>query len=888
MTDLHDVVEVVDVYYRAQCGSMLDGNDRDTPVTATAPDPHNTVKRRRGRTSKPRVKTGCNNCKQRRIKCDETRPACTQCIRSKKDCSGYPPPPRGARRSEEGRMAPRARNTGHGDLSESASSIPQVQKTTQRPSPLNSDAAMSPRSLTGKEPPTLRPRQGRPLSGQINMAESRQPLKYDIWRKSSKPVDIPGRPSPHAPGKLRVCTSLVESPDVLLSRSLLEQCRLDESPGNISPNSTEASWKSRWWSDAANSNKTSLSTCRTRGSSTDRAPIMEEDKCQDHDGPGQEEPPGFPKQQTAAQRCWSHVSALSTMLGKVQCPQPICPQKHDIWALMATARKFQPCLGKLARCYGQDSRKAQSCPNPRTQGIIDEEEAMSPSSASKPVAIPTSKSPLSRPARGDESTDTSYTNSDQTTAMKTSCSSGSSPGLLSREEQKRLLLDRLMDYFFAVLTRGQTHAGGGSGCSARPGSKPKDGGSGYKAIGAQNGPSRKGKQPASTDEHKGSDNEEDEAPRPKKAKSEEAEVRRLACPFFKRNPHRYKDQGKCVGPGWMTVHRLKEHLYRRHMLPIHCYRCHEVFPSDRLLQLHMRAESQCALRDEGPRGQLEGIDASQERLLRSRKRTDRTEGDKWRDVFRICFPADMPDCMPSPWFELPVWGEGASSVAAAAAAGPASDIAQYEDFLRRELPRRVRGELEVRIEQELSPVEESLKRQLVDIVRDMQQRLFADFRRLQGEGAPRRDEVGGDEEELRCVELVDGADVKDKGKPAASQSPEQLTTIETSGASLLDDLIEGTPPITAGWAASTSQPIDMYRQPQPFFDSSARFDGVVFDLGQGCGDWSWADSGYMSAAMSAASSKVIADDDGVLCDVGTMGGHLAHAGMYGEYRDGWS
>ncbi|KAI3319843.1 hypothetical protein HD806DRAFT_538810 [Xylariaceae sp. AK1471] len=48
----------------------------------------------RVRTSKPKVRTGCNNCKQRRIRCDEQRPECTQCIRSSKQCNGYPPPPR--------------------------------------------------------------------------------------------------------------------------------------------------------------------------------------------------------------------------------------------------------------------------------------------------------------------------------------------------------------------------------------------------------------------------------------------------------------------------------------------------------------------------------------------------------------------------------------------------------------------------------------------------------------------------------------------------------------------------------------------------------------------------------------------------------------------------
>ncbi|KAI1477917.1 hypothetical protein F4774DRAFT_387203 [Daldinia eschscholtzii] len=62
---------------------------------------------RRCRTSKPKVKTGCNNCKQRRIKCDEQRPACTQCVRSKRECTGYPPPPRNMV-SAERRIAPKA------------------------------------------------------------------------------------------------------------------------------------------------------------------------------------------------------------------------------------------------------------------------------------------------------------------------------------------------------------------------------------------------------------------------------------------------------------------------------------------------------------------------------------------------------------------------------------------------------------------------------------------------------------------------------------------------------------------------------------------------------------------------------------------------------------
>lgn len=56
--------------------------------------------------------------RQRRIKCDEKRPSCSNCIRSKKICTGYPPPSRAARPYEVLRIAPKPIADGdHGDLS---------------------------------------------------------------------------------------------------------------------------------------------------------------------------------------------------------------------------------------------------------------------------------------------------------------------------------------------------------------------------------------------------------------------------------------------------------------------------------------------------------------------------------------------------------------------------------------------------------------------------------------------------------------------------------------------------------------------------------------------------------------------------------------------------
>ncbi|TVY65763.1 Transcriptional regulatory protein moc3, partial [Lachnellula suecica] len=42
------------------------------------------------RASRPKVKTGCITCKQRRVKCDETKPECLRCSNFGRKCAGYP------------------------------------------------------------------------------------------------------------------------------------------------------------------------------------------------------------------------------------------------------------------------------------------------------------------------------------------------------------------------------------------------------------------------------------------------------------------------------------------------------------------------------------------------------------------------------------------------------------------------------------------------------------------------------------------------------------------------------------------------------------------------------------------------------------------------------
>ncbi|TVY49024.1 Beauvericin cluster-specific repressor, partial [Lachnellula occidentalis] len=51
------------------------------------------VRARKTRASKPKVKTGCQTCKIRRVKCDETKPSCLRCLKFGHQCDGYLPRP---------------------------------------------------------------------------------------------------------------------------------------------------------------------------------------------------------------------------------------------------------------------------------------------------------------------------------------------------------------------------------------------------------------------------------------------------------------------------------------------------------------------------------------------------------------------------------------------------------------------------------------------------------------------------------------------------------------------------------------------------------------------------------------------------------------------------
>jgi hypothetical protein len=119
---------------------------------------------------------------------------------------------------------------------------------------------------------------------------------------------------------------------------------------------------------------------------------------------------------------------------------------------------------------------------------------------------------------------------------------------------------------------------------------------------------------------------------------------RFACPFYKHDPIRYRNRRTCPGPGWQTVHRMKEHLYRAHAQSIYCPRCYSMFDADIELSNHLRMQH-CQVSAPQP---LEGIDRETLQALRKRSPALRLEEDKWRDVYSLLFPDVANADIPSP------------------------------------------------------------------------------------------------------------------------------------------------------------------------------------------------------------------------------------------------
>ncbi|RGP79828.1 hypothetical protein FLONG3_2008 [Fusarium longipes] len=149
-----------------------------------------------------------------------------------------------------------------------------------------------------------------------------------------------------------------------------------------------------------------------------------------------------------------------------------------------------------------------------------------------------------------------------------------------------------------------------------------------------------------------SDDDTDEGLRGTKRPRGSSAARRFACPFYKHDPVRYGTSRSCVGPGWNSVHRVKEHVFRSHRLPEHrCLRCFKAFESAKTLSEHSRSSVLCEV--QSGTAQEEGIDASQEKQLHIRAKKNNAashvktvEENRWNDMYKIIFPNEEQPSSP--------------------------------------------------------------------------------------------------------------------------------------------------------------------------------------------------------------------------------------------------
>ncbi|CAG9982664.1 unnamed protein product [Clonostachys byssicola] len=175
----------------------------------------------------------------------------------------------------------------------------------------------------------------------------------------------------------------------------------------------------------------------------------------------------------------------------------------------------------------------------------------------------------------------------------------------------------------------------------------------------------------------------------------------FACPFTKRYPE--KKWPKCHKKGFKEVHRIKEHIYRTHMLAPHCERCFAEFKTEAERAAHSRKQVPCDVVE--PPATMIGVTADIKNRLKSRKgKQNWDEDSKWRAMYTILFE-DQTE-IPSPYCEFDM------------SIGPMNQD-QCTQFIRQQrshCEREIRGLLEERLQDE--PGYDILRGRVLETIRE--------------------------------------------------------------------------------------------------------------------------------------------------------------------------
>ncbi|KAK4235680.1 hypothetical protein C8A03DRAFT_17599 [Achaetomium macrosporum] len=200
----------------------------------------------------------------------------------------------------------------------------------------------------------------------------------------------------------------------------------------------------------------------------------------------------------------------------------------------------------------------------------------------------------------------------------------------------------------------------------------------------------------------------------KKRAIREANGRKFACPFCKHDPAKYRSIKTCCGPGWDDVHRVKEHVYRRHSLKNFCPRCFEHFDKPESLKSHQRADVPCKVRDRCP----DAITEEQEKQLRTRAKSHYSEESKWEDMYRIIFPGQK---VPPPYYDPK------TDFSPESEKSRFKNVDEAREFLRTEIPKYVRPVIEQYATELIQEVQGKVDQKTAEIARELEAKLLRTF-----------------------------------------------------------------------------------------------------------------------------------------------------------------
>ncbi|KAH7002569.1 hypothetical protein EDB80DRAFT_894587 [Ilyonectria destructans] len=249
-----------------------------------------------------------------------------------------------------------------------------------------------------------------------------------------------------------------------------------------------------------------------------------------------------------------------------------------------------------------------------------------------------------------------------------------------------------------------------------------------------------------SDDPGGSDDGKDDQDRkgsrePKRVKMGQGDGLDFACPFLKHNVRKYQTKRCCAWSGWKTVHRVKEHVYRKHRLPqSKCNRCCCEFQNSTQLADHQRLEVPCNIRLQDPQ---DGVNEEQILALRSRKKAkgNTSESEKWANMYKIIFPDD--DLVPSPYHDIQFQLDEKDPSGHV----DTNLLRDLGNHARRELPRLMRPRLEDMLDQ---VIEEGLTPdRVVNLAQGVFQQILQTFRLSEVD----HEQPGGDGFHVPCGPL---------------------------------------------------------------------------------------------------------------------------------------